>query len=130
MHRPDDLDPEKVIDPNKAFNLGDTILEKWRCSKAQKSVILDIDPQRYEQFSARSADCELNDEQLERISHIANIHAALRTLFSNPENVNGFMSLKNSNAFFNGKSPLTLVESGDTQALCRVTQHVTSMLHD
>tara|TARA_R110000803_G_scaffold90248_1_gene157550 strand:- start:5671 stop:5877 length:207 start_codon:yes stop_codon:yes gene_type:complete len=33
-----------------------------------------------------------------------NIHQSLKEVFSNPENVYGFMNMQNSNPYFNGKN--------------------------
>lgn len=44
----------------------------------------------------------LDDDQLARISLVLNIHASLRTIFDNPDNVYGFPSMNNHNPFFDG----------------------------
>jgi len=39
----------------------------------------------------------LSQDQLTRASYVLNIHAALRTVFENPENLYGFMAMPNNN---------------------------------
>jgi hypothetical protein len=55
----------------------------------------------------------LDIDQLQRVSLVLNIHAALRNTFDNQSNVKGFPSLKNDNDFFDGRSPLEVMSKGD-----------------
>ena len=55
--------------------------------------------------------------QIERLSYLVNIHGCLRMIFENPKNVYGFMALKNDNPYFNGKSPLEIISTGQFPAL-------------
>lgn len=50
---------------------------------------------------------------MQRISLVLNIHAALRLVFDNPENVYGFPSMENRHEFFNGRIPLEIMGQGD-----------------
>lgn len=69
------------------------------------------------------------EENLEvRISHLLNIHAALRTLFSNEDNVYGFMSRTNNNTFFNGRSPISIIVSGRLSDLEEVRDKIDSLV--
>lgn len=69
------------------------------------------------------------EENLEvRISHLLNIHAALRTLFSNENNVYGFMSRTNNNTFFNGRSPISIIASGRLSDLQEVRNKIDSLV--
>ena len=56
-------------------------------------------------------------DQIERLSYLVNIHGCLRMIFENPKNVYGFMALKNDNPYFNGKSPLEIISTGQFPAL-------------
>ncbi|MOA48771.1 hypothetical protein D3C78_1715630 [compost metagenome] len=53
---------------------------------------------------------------MQRISVVLNIHAALRLVFDNPENVCGFPSMENRNEF-NGRTPLEIMAQGDMVSL-------------
>ena len=90
------------------------ILQKWGVPAAMQSRILRVSRQ-----SLAKADkgVRLDRDQLTRISLILNIHAALRLQFSNPDNTYGFMGMQNNNEFFNGRSPLEVIECGDIIAL-------------
>ena len=54
---------------------------------------------------------------MQRISFVLNIHAALRLVFDNPENVYGFPTMGNDNDFFNGRTPLEVMSQGDMISL-------------
>ena len=70
---------------------------------------------------------QLTGDQLERISYILNIHAALRVLFDNPENVYGFMSMENHNPYFNGRSPLDIIATGNFGALYETARRIDAL---
>ncbi len=65
--------------------------------------------------SARAV--SLDADQMQRISLVLNIHAVLRLVFDNPENVYGFPSMENRNDFFNGRTPLEIMAQGDMVTL-------------
>ena len=69
----------------------------------------------------------LSGDQVERISYILNIHAALRIVFDNPENVYGFMSMPNNNSYFNGRTPLTVISTGNFGALYETFKRVDAL---
>jgi hypothetical protein len=95
------------------------ILEKWSASSDQACRILRISRSTYTR--ARQLDpswsVALDSDQMQRISFVLNIHAALRLIFDNPENVYGFPSMANHNEFFNGRSPLEIMAQGDMISL-------------
>lgn len=102
------------------------ILTLWNCSSAQTCSILGIPESLYRTFQIQSTEsiAQLNHEQLERISYILNIYASLRLTFSNPYNVRHFMSMKNHNAPFCGKSALDIIQSGDIRDLSHIAEHI------
>lgn len=95
------------------------ILEKWSASADQACRILRISRSTYTRARQRDADWEvaLDADQMQRISFVLNIHAALRLVFDNPDNVYGFPSMANNNEFFNGRSPLEIMAQGDMVSL-------------
>ncbi len=88
------------------------ILDKWQCSPGQIQSILSISRAALYKYRQHPESASLTRDQLERLSYVLNIHASLRTLFDNPGNVYGFMSLANDNPYFNGRSPLEVISSG------------------
>ncbi|MFP3480677.1 antitoxin Xre-like helix-turn-helix domain-containing protein, partial [Burkholderia sp. SIMBA_057] len=70
------------------------ILEKWRASGEQGEAILRVSHSTYAR--ARRGDLveiKLDSDQLTRISYVLNIHATLRMIFDNPDNLYGFVNL-------------------------------------
>jgi mannose/fructose/N-acetylgalactosamine-specific phosphotransferase system component IID len=80
---------------------------------------LRISRSTYTRARQRDADwaVALDSDQMQRISFVLNIHAALRLVFDNPDNVYGFPAMANHNEFFNGRSPLEIMAQGDMISL-------------
>ncbi|MCW2097856.1 MULTISPECIES: antitoxin Xre-like helix-turn-helix domain-containing protein [Pseudomonas] len=95
------------------------ILEKWQASGEQACRILRISRSTYTRAKQREAEWSvgLDSDQMQRISFVLNIHAALRLVFDNPENVYGFVTMANDNEFFNGRTPLEVMSQGDMISL-------------
>ncbi|MGV8842392.1 MAG: antitoxin Xre-like helix-turn-helix domain-containing protein [Pseudomonas sp.] len=95
------------------------ILEKWHASSDQACRILRISRSTYTRAKQRDPDWSvgLDSDQMQRISFVLNIHAALRLVFDNPENVYGFPAMANENEFFNGRTPLEIMSQGDMISL-------------
>lgn len=95
------------------------ILEKWQATSEQACRILRISRSTYTR--ARQGDTawsvSLDADQMQRISFVLNIHAALRLVFDNPDNVYGFARMPNDNDFFNGRTPLDVMSQGDMISL-------------
>jgi len=96
-----------------------SILEKWQATSDQACRILRISRSTYTRARQRDPDwaVALDADQMQRISFVLNIHATLRLVFDNPDNVYGFASMANDNEFFNGRSPLEIMAQGDMIAL-------------
>lgn len=101
-----------------------TLLDKWGASAEQAQAILQLSRASYYKFKKEPAAASLSHDQCERLSYLLNIHAALRTLFENPENIYGFMSMANHNPGFNGQSPLDIIGSGNFGALYEVHKRI------
>ena len=115
------------INSSVAFRLANNILEKWHCSAVEKQAILALSKSSYQRYKKDNNSANLSNDQLERISYVANIHQSLRMIFSNSDNVYGFMSMKNDNPYFNGESPLSLISTGNFGTLYEVFKRISSM---
>ena len=93
------------------------ILDRWGCSAEQVQKILQISRPAYYKYRKAPEQASLTHDQIERLSYLVNIHGCLRMIFENPKNVYGFMALKNDNPYFNGKSPLEIISTGQFAAL-------------
>jgi hypothetical protein len=115
------------IDHGAAFKIGNNILTKWGCSVAQKQAILAIPKSTFHRYQKDNNTVSLNNDQLERLSYLTNIHQALRLVFSNPDNVYGYMGMVNNNPYFNGRTPLSIISSGNFGALYEVFKRIDFM---
>ncbi|ABN63779.1 MULTISPECIES: hypothetical protein [Shewanella] len=102
------------------------ILEKWSCDQQQVKALLKL-PENYNDLDFEHENFSL--EQVERVRCILNIHASLRTLFTNPENVYGFMSMVNHNSPFNGSTPLNFILNDKAYNFQLVIKHLESQLY-
>jgi hypothetical protein len=62
---------------------------------------------------------------MSRIGYLLGIHRALRTLFSNPENVYGWINKENDD--FGGQSPLQRMLGGEIIDLAYVRQYLDAL---
>ncbi|BBB29831.1 antitoxin Xre-like helix-turn-helix domain-containing protein [Neptunomonas japonica] len=106
-----------------------TILDKWGASGEQGEAILRVSHSTYARAKKKDVmqAINLDRDQVTRISFILNIHAALRIVFDNPENLYGFMKMINHNPFFAGRSPLEVMGNGDFVSVYETFRRIDSM---
>lgn len=97
----------------KALRTALEIMTKWGCPPEKQRFILGMKKSTFYENNKNPAKANLSVDQIERISYLLNIHSSLREVFDNPVNVYGFMAMKNDNPFFNGKSPLEIISTGN-----------------
>jgi len=102
------------------------ILEKWSCDPQQAKILLKL-PENFSYLDFEQVSFSL--EQVERVNYILNIHASLRELFSNPENVYGFMNMVNHNSPFNGTTPVDFICNGEAVNFQLVIDHIDRLFH-
>lgn len=100
------------------------ILNKWDCTEKEKMAILGVGRSTLHKYQSAPESARLTADLLERISYLLNIHALLRTLFENPDNIYGFVRMPNHNPFFGGKTPMEIMSSGLVTALYEVYKHL------
>lgn len=105
------------------------ILEKWQSTTEQACDILRISRSTHARAKLRNRQwsVSLDADQMQRVSFVLNIHAALRLVFDNPENFYGFPSMANHNEFFNGRSPLDVMAQGDMISLYESYRRIDSL---
>src|SRR5690554_6442934 len=96
-----------------------TILDNWGATGEQATAILRISRSTLARAKRRDPEWQvsLDEDQLTRVSLVLNIHAVLRVIFDNPENLYGFMRMANYNEGFDGRSPLEVIATGDIGTL-------------
>ena len=105
---------------NTVFN----ILRKWNCNQKQVQSLLNL-PVNYD--SLNFDEMRFSREQQERVSYILNIHAGLGAVFSNPENIYGFMNISNHNSPFNGAKPIDYLITGENAEFEAVIRAIDSL---
>lgn len=103
------------------------IFDKWGCSATEKQAVLGMTSSSFFRNAKNPLAAKLNHDQVERISYVLNIHQALRMVFSNNENIYGFMRMENNNPYFNGKTPLSIIATGKFGSLYEVFKRVDVM---
>ena len=106
------------------------ILDKWSASVKQASSILRISPSTIAHAKNKENTdwtVDLDLDVMQRISLVLNIHSALRLIFDNPENVYGFVGMKNDNEFFNGRTPMDIMAQGDFVSLYETFNRIDSL---
>lgn len=97
----------------------------WKLDNEQLRVLLG-QPSERTLYNWKAGKVALpSRDTMSRIGYLLGIHRALRTLFSNPENVYGWVS--RSNADFGGQSPLQRMLGGELTDLASVRQYVDSL---
>lgn len=121
------IENTSTIDHATSFKLGNNILKKWGCSTAQKQAILGMTKTTFHSYQKDPSKASLTPDQLERLSCLANIHEALSVVFTNPDNTFGFIRMVNNNPFFNGRTPLSMIENGSLGDLYEAYKHIDAM---
>lgn len=105
------------------------IMELWGATQDEMTRILRISRSTLARAKSDSSSgrVQLDSDQLERISLVLNIHAALRLIFENPANLYGFVSKPNSNPFFNGRRPLDVMSEGSFINLYETARRIDSL---
>jgi len=103
------------------------VFDKWGCSSTEKQAVLGMSSSSFFRNAKNPLNAKLSHDQVERISYVLNIHQALRLVFSNKENIYGFMRMENNNPYFNGNTPLSIIATGAFGALYEVFKRVDVM---
>lgn len=104
------------------------IIHAWQATPAQACRILRISPSTFRRASKGArAGSRLDLDQHQRIGMVLSIHASLRTIFDNQENVQGFPGFSNLNPFFEGRSPIEIMATGDMISFYETYKRITQL---
>lgn len=122
---------EQILDPavvNSAIKASINLANRWDLSDDQFNTLVNAHiGTDYEAWISRDT-VQLADDSLIRMSHLLNIHAALRTLFSG-DSAYSWLKKPNSNPLFGGKSALSIMLSGGLSELEKVDQYLQLQVH-
>lgn len=118
MHAQASLDAkQQFTHVAKAIN---NLFEKWGMTQKQRMQLLGFtSTSMLHRFENEPEKISVRPDLETRLGLLLNIHQALRLLFSNPENVHGYLSMPNSNPPFNGQKPIEIA-CRDFMGLVRV----------
>lgn len=101
------------------------LADHWRLNAGQARILLGRPSERtFYNWKAGKVGSPSHDTMC-RIGYLLGIHRALRTLFSNSENVYGWVSVENDD--FNGQTPLQRMLGGDVTDLAHVRQYLDAL---
>lgn len=102
-------DKSQVLGKNRSvigLRVSINILDKWGASAKLACSILRISPSTYGSAKNKentdwtvNLDVDVDVDVMQRISLVLNIHSTLRLIFDNPDNIYGFVGMKNNNEF-------------------------------
>lgn len=101
------------------------ILQKWNCSKEEQKALLGVETDNaLFELQQGSVTTNVSLDTLERLSYLLNIHAALRTNFTEPDSIYGWVRKSNSEPFFGGRSAMDVMTQGRVTDLYEVMRRL------
>ncbi|MFT5438856.1 MAG: hypothetical protein ACI9MJ_000717 [Alphaproteobacteria bacterium] len=101
------------------------LADYWKLNRESARILLGRPSERtYYNWKAGQVAMPSHDT-MSRLGYLLGIHRALRTLFSNPENVYGWITRENDD--FNGQSPLQRMLGGEITDLAYVRQYLDAL---
>jgi len=100
----------------------EAIADRWNLSPYERQAVLGMPRSTYNRVRARPETAALDDNKLERISHVLGIYKALHVFFADDERADTWIS--RSSLAFAGRPARTLITSGLFSDLARVRQHL------
>jgi len=111
-----------------AIKMAARILSSWGATYDQAAAVLRISRSVYAKaINGALSEVKLDRDQVQRTALVVDMHAAIRTVFSNPDNVKQFMGLPNNNPFFDGQAPMAVIQGGDFSALYETHKRIDAL---
>ena len=102
-----------------------SLMDRWNVRNAQAMILLG-EPKERTFYNWKAGEIgSVPADTIRRIGYLLGIHKALRILFTNPENVYGWINRENED--FGGQSPLARMLAGDVTDLAYVRQYLDGM---
>ena len=120
-------DVDMLAAGREAFVSVLTLFDLWRIGEKQKMTLLGMSKSTYFKAKSDPGSLRATPDLLERLSYLINIHAAMRNIFSNPENIYGFVNQPNGNWVFQGLSPMEYMSVGTIASLYETAKHFETM---
>tara|TARA_R110001583_G_C5669321_1_gene410572 strand:+ start:6435 stop:6848 length:414 start_codon:yes stop_codon:yes gene_type:complete len=105
------------------------VLEKWGCSLSENSALLGVTEADLLDLENLQNQPLTTFEIMERASMLLNIHGCLRSLFSSPKSVYGWVRKPNSHPVFAGRSALeVMLSEEDGSGIKQVLNYLSSQV--
>lgn len=117
-----------VISENDILAEATKILSKWNLSIDQCYRILKTPNPSESKHPEQEVKAYLNESHIEQIQLLIQIDKALHQLLDNPENASAFMCLPNHNNYFDGRTPIGIIEEGETTDTREVLTRIKSIM--
>ena len=111
--------PSRSASGLRAF---EAIADRWNLSRHERQAALGMPLRTYNRVRARPETAMLDDDTLERISHVLGIYKALHVLFEDDERADTWIN--RPSLAFAGQPARALIASGLFTDLVRVRQHL------
>lgn len=103
------------------------IFERWRLNNAQQQTLLGLHNEgTFYNWKRKPESAQLTNDLLERTSYILGIWRSLQILIPEERISDSWITAPNSNASFNGQSPLERMLGGQIVDLAHVRQYLDS----
>ncbi|WP_417583201.1 antitoxin Xre/MbcA/ParS toxin-binding domain-containing protein [Nitrincola sp.] len=101
------------------------ILEKWGCTTEEQMALLGVETEAvFDDYLRDPVTIDISLDTMERLSYLLNIHALLRTQFSDPASVYRWVKKPNSAPFFDGRSAMDVMTQGKVADLYEIMQRL------
>ncbi len=121
------------IDPDSASPVAVKavlrIAERWQLTEADLAILMNVSVPTVSRWKrglkqTGAVSTRLGPDALDRASYLLGIYKALHILLPNPAQADGWVRRPNTNALFEGRSPLTRMLGGRMRDLALVRQHL------
>ena len=116
-----------AFDTVKAFKVVLRILDKWQASPEESIKLLGLNQTELQAACQTVKDGKpitFKEDTHLHLGCILQIHQSLRVVFSNSDNIYGFMKMINNNPFFDGKTPMEVATEGGLQSLLQTLNYI------
>lgn len=121
---PVDLDSARVA--RVSLEAFFRIASAWGLSQAEQQALLCVPPSIYAKWHDGQVSDGLTQSDMERISHVLNIYAALHTLLPNPELADSWPHRPNSAPLFGGGTAIAKMLAGSLSDLQDIARYLDS----
>jgi uncharacterized protein (DUF2384 family) len=111
-----------LVDSAAALRIFHRLTERWGLARSAQAALLDVPERTYYRWLDAPARINMRRTQLERISHLLAIQAALGGIFTDGQDAVAW--LRRPNPILGGQVPLERITAGTVADIIAVREHV------